>query len=148
MDLEKSKNEKVHASLRPPPMISFHENWMKELDSEVGGDEDFQQTKTKTQKSNCKNRETCFGRTAIRFECSRNQQTCFTCESIQKEQGGPVSSCVPVSVERFDRDRRRRKRRRRSCLNGPMKVNNPSICSHSAKIQTLTSEYQDCHMQL
>ena len=29
--------EKVFVSLRPPPMISFKDNWMKELDSEVAG---------------------------------------------------------------------------------------------------------------
>ena len=31
------KNEKVYASPRPPPKISFKDNWMKELDSEVAG---------------------------------------------------------------------------------------------------------------
>ena len=30
----------------------------------------------------------------------------------------------------------------------PLKVNNPSVCSHSARTQPLTSEYEDCHMQL
>ena len=40
--------EKVCASLRPPPKISFEDNWMKELDSEVaGGSEDSQQTQPK-----------------------------------------------------------------------------------------------------
>ena len=44
--------EKVYASPRPPPKISFKDNWMKELGSEVaGGSEDSQQTqpKSKTQ---------------------------------------------------------------------------------------------------
>ena len=44
--------EKVYASPRPPPKISFKDNWMKELNSEVaGGSEDSQQTqpKSKTQ---------------------------------------------------------------------------------------------------
>ena len=37
--------EKVYASPRPPPKISFKDNWMKDLGSEVaGGSEDFQQT--------------------------------------------------------------------------------------------------------
>ena len=36
--------EKVHASPRPPPKISFKDNWMKELCSEVaGGGKDSQQ---------------------------------------------------------------------------------------------------------
>ena len=30
-------NEKVYVSLRPPPTISFQDNWMKELDLEVAG---------------------------------------------------------------------------------------------------------------
>ena len=49
--------EKVYASPRPPPKISFKDNWMKELGSEVaGGSEDSQQTQpTKDHKSNCKN---------------------------------------------------------------------------------------------
>ena len=41
--------EKVYASPRPPPKISFKDNWMKELGSEVaGGSEDSQQTQPKT----------------------------------------------------------------------------------------------------
>ena len=36
--------EKVDASRRPPPKMSFKDNWMKELGSEVaGGSEDSQQ---------------------------------------------------------------------------------------------------------
>ena len=36
--------EKVYASPRSPPKISFKDNWMKELDSKVaGGSEDSQQ---------------------------------------------------------------------------------------------------------
>ena len=42
--------EKVYASPRPPPKISFKDNWMKELGSEVAeGSEDSQQTNPKTQ---------------------------------------------------------------------------------------------------
>ena len=40
--------EKVYESPRPPPKISFKDNWMKELDSKVaGGSEDSQQIKPK-----------------------------------------------------------------------------------------------------
>ena len=40
--------EKVHASPRPPPKISY-DNWMKESDSEVaGGGKDYQETQPKT----------------------------------------------------------------------------------------------------
>ena len=47
-------HEKVNASPRPPPKISFKDNWMKEFGSEVaGGSEDSQQIqpKSKTQLS-------------------------------------------------------------------------------------------------
>ena len=46
--------EKVYVSPRPPPTISFKDNWMKELDSEVtGSSKDTQpiQPKPKTQLS-------------------------------------------------------------------------------------------------
>ena len=46
--------EKVHASPRPPPKMSFKDNWMNELDSEVAGSsEDSQriEPKLKTQLS-------------------------------------------------------------------------------------------------
>ena len=49
MESGEIKNEKVHASLRPPPKMSFEDTWMKELGSEVaGGSEDSQQTQPKT----------------------------------------------------------------------------------------------------
>ena len=42
-------NDKVYASPRPPPKISFKDNWTKELGSEVaGGEKDSQQTQPKT----------------------------------------------------------------------------------------------------
>ena len=42
-------HEKVFASPRPPPKISFKDNWMKELGSEVaGGGKDSQQTQPET----------------------------------------------------------------------------------------------------
>ena len=41
--------ENVYESPRPPPKISFNDNWMKELDSEVaGGKKDSQQIHSKT----------------------------------------------------------------------------------------------------
>ena len=51
--------EKVYASPRPPPKISFNDNWMKELGSEVAGaSEDSQQTQPKTKNPIIKNGET------------------------------------------------------------------------------------------
>ena len=46
--------EKVYASPRPLPKISFKDNWMKELGSEVAGHgERLPRNPTKDQKSNC-----------------------------------------------------------------------------------------------
>ena len=43
MEFGEIKNEKVYVSPRPPPMISFKDNWKKELGSEAaGGGEDSQ----------------------------------------------------------------------------------------------------------
>ena len=39
--------EKVYVSSRPPPTISFKDNWMKELDSEVAGKQQRLPTKIK-----------------------------------------------------------------------------------------------------
>ena len=54
MESGEIKYEKVYLSPRPPPKISFNDNWMKELDSEVAGsskDSRRIQPKPKTQLS-------------------------------------------------------------------------------------------------
>ena len=67
--------EKVFASPRPPPKISFQDNWIKELGSEVaGGSEDYQQTEPKSKT-----------------------------QLLGTER--PVNSCVPVFVEHLDEDK-------------------------------------------
>ena len=66
--------EKVCASPRPPPKISFRDNWDERIGSEVaGGSEDSQQTQPKNKNP------------IVRTE-------------------RPVNSCVPVPVERLDKD--------------------------------------------
>ena len=120
--------EKVNASPRPPPKISFKDNWMKELGSEVAGEgKKLPINPTKDQKSNRQNRETCF---TIWFEVSY-----LAAKAPMKEQGDLFSSCVPVSVSRLDQDKDadenvdadhvRTKR--------PAESEQPSVCSHSAK---------------
>ena len=48
MDSEEIINQKVYVSPRPPPTISYKDNWMKELDSEVAGSsKDTQRTQPK-----------------------------------------------------------------------------------------------------
>ena len=99
--------EKVYASPRPRPKISFNDNWMKELGSEVaGGGKDSQQTQPKT-----KNPFVRTGRPVL-----SEQQSGSSVQEIEnvpnlaakapmKEQGDLFSSCVPVSVERLDQDK-------------------------------------------
>ena len=71
--------EKVYASPRPPPKISFKYNWMKELGSEVaGGSENSQQTQPKTKHPIVRTGRPIFVRATIRFKCSGNQQTSLT----------------------------------------------------------------------
>ena len=99
--------EKVYASLRPPPKISFKDNWMKELGSEVaGGGKDSQQNQPKTQNAIVRT-----GRPVL-----SEQQSGSSVQEIEnvsylaakapiKDQGDLLSSCVPVSVERLDEDK-------------------------------------------
>ena len=99
--------EKVYASPRPPPKITFKDNWMKELGSEVAGvGKDSQQKQPKT-----KNPIVRTGRPVL-----SEQQSGSSVQEIEhvsnvaakapmKEQGDLFSSCVPVSVERLDQDK-------------------------------------------
>ena len=104
--------QKVYVSPRPPPKISFKDNWMKELDSEeAGSSQDSQrvQPKPKTQLSRTWRpaseqpsgsftqeieKDVLFGR-----EGTKNSRT-------ERPVDGPTSSqsCVPVSVELVDTD--------------------------------------------
>ena len=98
-------------SPRPLPKISFKDNWMKELDSEIaGGSEDAQQIQPKS--------KTQLSRT-VRLVCE--QPSGLLTQEIRKDvlsgckstnsgtglvNGPPFSqSCVPVSVERVDKDK-------------------------------------------
>ena len=96
-------NEKEYASPRPPPKISFKDNWMKEMDSEVaGGSGNSEQIepKSKTQLSRTVRlvsvtqeieKDVLFGREG-------------TNSRMERLVDGPkfIQSCVPVSVERVD----------------------------------------------
>ena len=94
---------------RPPPTISFKDNWMKELDSEVaGGGEDSQQTQQKN-----KNPIVRTGSPVLAEQPSGSsaqeidKRVLFDCESTNVRTGRLVNSCVPVSVERLDQDKAR-----------------------------------------
>ena len=99
--------EKVYASPRPPPKISFLDNWMKELDSEVaGGCEDSQQIqpRSNTQLSS-KVRLVKSEQPSGSLTQEIGKDVLFGCESTNSRTVRPVKSCVPVSVERVDKDK-------------------------------------------
>ena len=103
--LSRRTYEKVCASPRPPPKISFKDNWMKELGSEVaGGSEDSQQTQPKT-------------------------------KNPIVRTGRPVNSCVPVSVESLDQDKDADENADADQIRTerPVRCGHSSICSHSAR---------------
>ena len=102
--------EKVYLSPRPPPKISFKDNWMKDLDSEVAGsskDSRRIQPKPKTQLSRTVRpvgeqpftqeieKDVLFGREGTK-NSTRTVRPVYGPKSIQ--------SCVPVSVEIVDKN--------------------------------------------
>ena len=96
------KCEKENASPRPPPKISFKENWMKDLDSEFAGSSGEPSTNP-TQIKNPIVRT----RRPVKSEQPSGSLTqeieksvLFGCESTNVRTERPVKSYVPVSVER------------------------------------------------
>ena len=107
METGEIKDEKEYASPRPPPKISFKDNWMKELGSEVAGssgDSQRIQPKSKTQLLSTVRpvkSEQPSGSLAQDIE----KGVLFGCESTNVSTERPVKSCVPVSVELLDKDK-------------------------------------------
>ena len=107
-------------SPRLPPTISFKDNWMKELNSEVPTNP------TKTKNPIIKNGETR-GCTTVQFTQEIEKDVLFGREGTEhstrtgRPVNGPksIQSCVSMPVELVDKIRRqRRRRRRRSNKNG------------------------------
>ena len=99
--------EKVHASPRTPPKISFKESWMKELGSEVAGGGKDSQPMTKNPIGRT-------GRLVLSEEPSSSSVQeienvpNLTAKAPMKEQGDLFSSCAPVSCllnKRLDQDK-------------------------------------------
>ena len=110
---------------------------MKELGSEVaGGGTDSQQTQRKT-----KNPIVSTGRLVLSEQQSGSSVqeienvSNLAAKAPMKEQGDLFSNCVPVSVERLDQDKDANENVDADHVRtgDPLKVNNPSICSHSAR---------------
>ena len=99
--------EKVYASPRPPPRISFKHDWKKELGSEVARQAEVSQP-TQPKTTNPIHRT---GRPVMTEQTSSSsaqeidKRFLLGCESINDRTGRPVYSCVPVSVERLDKDK-------------------------------------------
>ena len=102
------------------PETSFKDNWMKELDSEVaGGNADSQQIQPKSKTQLSRTVRPVGEQPPGLFNKEIGKDVLFGCESTNSRTGRPEKSCVPVSVERVDKDKRcRRKRGRRSNKNG------------------------------
>ena len=100
-------DEKVYASPRPLPNISFKDNWMKELGSEVvGGGKDSQQTQPKTKTPIIRTRRPVLAEQPSGSSAQEiDKLVLLEFASTNVRTGRPVSSCVPVSVERFDQDK-------------------------------------------
>ena len=93
--------EKVDASLRPPPKMSFVDNWMKELGSEVAGHgESSQRTQPKT-----KNPIVRTGKPVLSEQQEIENVSYLVAKASMKEQGDLLTSCVPASVKRSDQDK-------------------------------------------
>ena len=102
--------EKVYVSPRPPPTISFKDNWMKELDSEVAGSsKDTQriQPKPKTQLSRT---ERPVGEQQLTQEIEINVSFGRECTKHSTRTVRPVDgpksiqSCVSMLVQIVDKD--------------------------------------------
>ena len=98
--------EKVKWSPRPPPKISFTDNWMKELGSEVAGHgESSQRTQPKTTNPIVRTgRPVSTEQTFSSSAQDIDKRFLLGCESTNERTGRPVYNCVPVSVERVDKD--------------------------------------------
>ena len=98
--------EKVYVSPRLPPKISFIDNWTKELDSEVAGSSEYSQQiqpKSKTQLSSTVRPVSEQPLDLLTKEIGKD--VLFGCESTNSRTVRLVKSCVPVSVERVDKDK-------------------------------------------
>ena len=107
METEEVIYEKVYASSRPPPKISFKDNWMKELGSQVAeGSEDSQQTQPKTKNPIVSTERPVKSEQPPGLLTKEiDKGVLFGCESTNERTERPVNSCVPVSVERLDKDK-------------------------------------------
>ena len=89
-------HEKVYASPLPPPKISFKDDWMKELSSEVaGGGKDSQQTQPKTKNPVVRTVRPVLSEQQSGSSVQEIENVCYlTAKAPMKEQGDLFPSCV------------------------------------------------------
>ena len=130
--------QKVYVSPRPPPRISYKDNWMCELDSEIAGSsKDTQRTPTKTQLSSTgrpvcgqdstKEIEKRYGR----FDRDDVKDSTSTVRPVCRSESTKRRVLTPTHIEEDQTGTGRQ-----------------AYWLIKKRSTTLTSEYQDCHMQL
>ena len=128
--------EKVYVSPRPPPTISFKDNWMKELDSEVAGGNVQPKTKNPIVRTVRPVSEQPAGSFTqeIRKDAllGRESTNSRTVRPVEKQTIQP-ELCASVCWTRRQKRRRRRKRRRRSNKNGETREWTTTRFVHSAR---------------
>ena len=111
METEEIIYAKIYMSPRLPPKISFKDNWMKELDSEVAGSsKDSQQIQPKSKTQLSRTVRPVSEQPSGSFAHEIRKDVLFGRESTNSRKGRPVDgppssqNCVPVSVELVDKD--------------------------------------------
>ena len=135
--LEKSYTRKYMRHLDLLRRFPFKDNWMEELGSAVaGGGEDSQQTepKSKTQLLSTV-RLVKSEQTSGSLTQEIEKGVLFGCESTNVSTRRPLKSCVPVSVERLDKDKDADDNvdAHHVSTGDLWRVDKPSVCSHSAR---------------
>ena len=104
--------EKVYVSPRPPPKVSFKDNWMKDLDSKVAGSsKDSQRIQPKPKTKLSRTGRPVSEQPASSFTQVFGKDVVFGLESTKNSRtmrpvDGPksIQSCVLVFVELVDKD--------------------------------------------
>ena len=138
------KNEKVYTSSRPPPTISYKDNWTCDLDSDIAtGNNDIQRIKIKPISSQSRT-----GKPVTRWRNESLERTKFDRDTLNQEKHDEVthSTSTVKSVSGHESTKRcvLTSRFVENAQTGTKKPS-PWIKKRNTK---LISEYQDCHTQL
>ena len=146
--------EKVHASPLPPPKISFKDNWMKELDSEVAGSsKDTQRIRPKPKTQLSRTVRPVGEQPAGSFTQEIGKDVMCGREGTKNSRTGrhvdgpsSIQSCVPVSVELVDIDEDADENVDADQTRTVKPVSGQSFSQLEER--DIDFRVQDCHMQL